>query len=157
MKMNKKEVFRFIKFALFSASAAIVQIVSFELLSLIFKDGEIKYGWSYFISLFLSVLWNFTFNFKFTFKAATNIPKAMALAFLFYVFFTPPSALGGDYLVSIGWDKHLVLGISMILNFVLEFFWTRYVVYGKKVDTKVVEKPQNKEEAEVKVENNGNK
>ena len=155
MKMNKKEIFRFIKFTLFSASAGIIQIGSFALLQLIFKDGE--YGWSYFISLFLSVLWNFTFNFKFTFKAATNIPKAMALAFLFYVFFTPLSTLGGDYLVTTcGWNDFLVLAISMILNFVLEFFWNRYVVYGKKVDTRVVEKTQNKEEAEVNTENNGN-
>lgn len=135
--MSKKELLRFIKFTLFSISAGIVQVASFTLLQLLLNDS-LKYGWSYFISITLSVIWNFTFNFKFTFKAATNVPKAMALSFLFYVFFTPLSAFGGEYLVSsCHWNEYLVLGISMILNFVLEFFWSRYVVYGKKVDTMV--------------------
>ena len=96
--MKKKEFWRFVKFTLFSISAGIVQIASFTILKLALGDNN-DYGWSYFISLALSVLWNFTFNFKFTFKAATNIPKAMALSFLFYVFFTPASVFGGNYLV----------------------------------------------------------
>lgn len=134
--MKVKEVLRFIKFSLFSISAGIVQLVSFELLSLIFADNA-KYGVSYVIATILSVLWNFTFNFKYTFKAAVNIPKSMALAFLFYVFFIPPTAFGGDYIVAhYGWNETLVLLITMVLNFILEFLWNRFVIYGKKVDTR---------------------
>ena len=137
--MKKKEIFRFLKFTFFSLSAGIIQIASFALLQPLFREEGVDYGWSYFISLVLSVLWNFTFNFKFTFKAATNIPKAMGLSFLFYVFFTPASVFGGNYLVeTLYWNDYLVLLLSMVLNFVLEYFWGRYVVYGKKVDTKVV-------------------
>ena len=133
--MKIKEVLRFIKFTLFSISAGIVQIVSFELLGIIFSDDS-EYGIAYIIATALSVLWNFTFNFKYTFKAAVNIPKSMALAFLFYVFFIPPTAIGGNYLVAnYGWNKTVVLLITMVLNFVLEFLWNRFVIYGKKVDT----------------------
>lgn len=138
--MKAKEFLRFVKFSLFSISAGIVQFGSYELLSLIFSDNS-KYGLAYIISVSLSVLWNFTFNFKYTFKAATNIPKAMALAFLFYVFFIPPTAIGGDYLVnSCAWNDTLVLLITMVLNFVLEFLWNRFVIYGKKVDTRIEKK-----------------
>ena len=41
------------------------------------------------VALCASILWNFTFNRKFTFKDAGNVPKAMLLAFLFYVPFYP--------------------------------------------------------------------
>ena len=135
--MKAKEVWRFIKFSLFSISAGIVQISSFELLRLIFSDNA-KYGVSYVIATCLSVLWNFTFNFKYTFKAAVNIPKSMALAFLFYVFFIPPTEFGWDYIVeTYGWNETIVLLITMVLNFILEFLWNRFVIYGKKVDTRV--------------------
>lgn len=135
--MKAKEFLRFIKFSLFSISAGIIQFGSYELLSWIFFDNS-KYGVSYIISISLSVVWNFTFNFKYTFKAATNIPKSMALAFLFYVFFIPPTAIGGDYLVNnCNWNDTVVLLITMVLNFILEFLWNRFVIYGKKVDTRI--------------------
>ena len=55
--MDKKELMKTLKFALFSASAGIIQLGSFAL----FND-MIKLGWwpSYLLSLVLSVLWNFT-------------------------------------------------------------------------------------------------
>lgn len=134
--MKTKEIWRFIKFTLFSISAGVIQFGSFALFNeVIFHDGE--FGLSYFLSLALSILWNFTFNFKFTFKAATNVPKAMALAFLFYVFFTPISAFGGNYLTKeCGWNNYLVEAIMMVSNFILEFFWSKYVTYRNKIDTK---------------------
>ena len=99
--MNK-EVLRFIKFGLFSASAGIIEIVSFTLL----KEFTPSPDWlSYLIGLVLSVLWNFTLNRKFTFRSVANV------------------------------NGYLVTAMNMILNFVTEFLYQKYVVYGKTVDS----------------------
>ena len=133
---KKQELWNFFKFVLFSISAGVIQIVSFTLLNeVIIKDVGNEYGWSYFIALTLSVLWNFTFNRKFTFKSAKNIPIAMLLVFAFYCVFTPLSIWWGIALTNIGWNEYLVLGITMIINFVTEFLWTRYVVYRNSINT----------------------
>lgn len=130
---KKKELLRIVKFTLFSISAGIIQIISFALLNeFIFKSG---YWIQYLISVVLSVIWNFTLNRNFTFKSASNVPVAMAKALLFYVFFTPLSTLGGAWL-----EKHvneyIVLGLSMILNFVLEYLYQRYYVFKDSIETK---------------------
>lgn len=81
--MEKKEALRALKFVLFSASAGIVEAVAMVLCEEVIKiPGHYV---CYTIALVLSVLWNFTFNRKFTFQSAENVPKAMALVFLFYV------------------------------------------------------------------------
>ena len=77
-KKKNSNVIQAVKFALFSASAGIIQIVSFTLLNEFFPDMEgnnvitnwlfnSEYGAKYLVALILSVLWNFTFNRKFTF------------------------------------------------------------------------------------------
>ena len=74
-----KETVRKIKFALFSASAGIIETLAMILFEEIIKlPGHYL---CYTIALILSVLWNFTFNRKFTFKSAANVPKAMLLMF----------------------------------------------------------------------------
>ena len=130
---KKKEIWRVVKFTLFSASAGLIEIVSFTLLN------EFT-GWSYWpcylIALVLSVLWNFTLNRKFTFKSAANVPVAMLKVALYYAVFTPLTTVGGNFLAeNLGWNDYLVTAINMILNFVTEFLFQRYVVYGKNVDT----------------------
>lgn len=82
-KKSKGGVWQFIKFALFSASAGIIQILSFTLMSEVIiklpalqnlmntnatfaKIMQNEYGPMYLIALLLSVIWNFTFNRKFT-------------------------------------------------------------------------------------------
>ena len=90
------------------------------------------------------MLWNFTFNRKFTFKSAANVPKAMLLVFLYYCVFTPLSTWGGNELEAIGWNEYLVLAISMLLNMVTEFLYTRFVVYRNSINTNELGK---KEEA----------
>lgn len=143
IKLTKKqEVLNAIKFALFSASAGIIQLVSFTLLStFIFKDSDNDYGISYFISLVLSVLWNFTFNRKFTFKSASNVPIAMLLVFAFYCVFTPLSILWGKALTKAGWNKYIVLLLTMVINMITEFLWTRFVVYRKSINTATKNEP----------------
>lgn len=126
---KKESIIQFIKFLLFSISAGVIQIASFSILfSLIHLEEWI----AHLISLILSVLWNFTFNRKFTFKATNNVEIAMLLVALFYVVFTPLSTLLVNYLTEINWNGYVVEIGSMILNFVLEFLYCKFIVYRKK-------------------------
>lgn len=129
---HKETVIQAIKFTLFSISAGVIQILSFALLYDLFKWD---YWVSYLIALTLSVLWNFTFNRKFTFKSAANVPIAMVKVFAFYLVFTPLSAWGGDALEKIGWPAYLVVALSMLLNFVTEFLYTKYFVFKNQINT----------------------
>lgn len=129
---KKQELIRALKFVLFSISAGVIQILTFTLL-----NEVVGWSWwpSHLISLALSVIWNFTFNRKFTFKSAANVPKAMLIAFLFYVPFTPATVFGGQALVNNGWNEYLVEGLTMLLNFVLEYFYSKYVTFRNNIDT----------------------
>lgn len=129
---HKETVIQAIKFTLFSISAGVIQILSFALLYDLFKWD---YWVSYLIALTLSVLWNFTFNRKFTFKSAANVPIAMVKVFAFYLVFTPLSTWGGDALEKIGWPAYLVVSLSMLLNFVTEFLYTKYFVFKNQINT----------------------
>ncbi|HKL95099.1 MAG TPA: GtrA family protein, partial [Haploplasma sp.] len=84
---------------------------------------------SYIISLLLSIIWNFTFNRKYTFKQDGNVKRAMLLVLLFYAVFTPVTAILGNMLVNKGANDFLILALTMILNFVLEFLYTKFIVY----------------------------
>ena len=128
---NKHDLWQLIKFTFFSASAAVVQIASFTLLETVF---HLPYWPSYLVALVLSVLWNFTFNRRYTFRSDANVPRSMALVALFYLVFTPVTTWGGDALTKAGWNDFLVLAVTMILNFVLEFLYQRFVVYRNSVD-----------------------
>ena len=130
--MNK-ELLRTIKFTLFSISAGIIQILSFTLLNEVFK---LNYWVCYLVSLTLSVLWNFTLNKNITFKSATNVPIAMLKVLGYYLVFTPITTVAGDKLVKIGWNEYLVEALSMVINFVTEYLFDRFFVFGKSIDTK---------------------
>lgn len=105
---STKEFFRFIKFAIFSVSAALV----------------------------LSVAWNFTLNRKFTFKSANNVPIAMMKTLAYYAVFTPVSTIAGDYLAeTLMWNEYIVTILNMLVNFITEFLYQRYFVFGKSIDT----------------------
>ena len=128
-----QEFIRFIKFALFSASAGLIEMGSFALLNE-FTAG--RYWPCYLIALVLSVVWNFTLNRKFTFKSAANVPIAMAKVLSYYAVFTPLSTLLGEYLAgTLGWNEYLVTVINMLLNFGTEFLYQRTFVFGKSLDT----------------------
>lgn len=132
MSDKRKEQIRALKFLFFSISAGLIEIGSFTLLNEVF---HLPYWPAYLPALVLSVLYNFTINRKFTFHSATNVPVAMFKVFLYYCAFTPLSTIGGDYLTqTCGWNKYLVLAITMVLNFVTEYLFTRFFVYGKQVD-----------------------
>jgi len=128
---DKGQLLQALKFTLFSLSAGIIQIGSFAVLEIFIKD----YWIPYLISLILSIVWNFTLNRRYTFKSAANVPVAMAKVALFYLVFTPLTTWGGDALVGAGWNDFLVLALTMILNFVLEYLYQRFVVYRDSIDT----------------------
>ena len=134
MSEKKKELIRSVKFVLFSISAGIVQVASFTLFEEVL---HLSHWLSYLISLVLSVVWNFTLNRKFTFYSANNIPAAMAKVMLFYLVFTPLSTWWTAVLTgqSVGWNEYLVLGMTMLVNFVTEYLYDRFVVFGKSIDT----------------------
>ncbi len=132
--MNKKEFMRTVKFVLFSASAGVIQVVSFALLN------EVLHLWywvSYLLALSLSVLWNFTLNRKFTFCSANNVPVAMLKVAAFYLVFTPLSTWWTAVLTGEGfmWNEYLVLALTMIVNFVTEYLFDRFVVFGGSIDS----------------------
>lgn len=151
-KLTKLQQFlQLLIFTGFMASAGIIQFVTTGLLStwtgLMSEDSE--YYWiAYLAGLVLSVVWSFTFNRKFTFKAANNVPLAMVLVLIYYCAFAPLSTFGANAIVSAwkdaareGWDKNyeMVITISMMLiNFVTEFFWDKFVVFNKKVTDKIL-------------------
>lgn len=143
--MKKKETLRVIKFVLFSASAGIIETVAMVLCEEVIKiPGHYV---CYTIALVLSVLWNFTFNRKFTFQSAENVPKAMALVFLFYIPFAPFTIWLQHILSDVnGWNEYVVLAINMALNLSLEYLWDSKVVYRKTMDTNSIAKKKQAQE-----------
>ena len=121
-----------IKFALFSISARIIQICLFTFFNELLK---FDYWVSYIISLVISILWNFTINIKVTFKSTNNLKLSMFLVFLFYVVFIPVSTILGELAEKSGVNEYTVLAVTMISNFVLEYLYTRFIVYRKSCDT----------------------
>ena len=131
--MNKKEFWRVVKFTLFSISAGAIQMGSFALLN---ELSGLDYWPCYLISLTLSVLWNFTLNRKFTFQSAANVPVAMLKVLGYYLVFAPVSTILGSFLAdTLFWNEYLVEFLMMTLNFVTEFLFQRFFVFGKSLDT----------------------
>ena len=154
-KQEKKiEMWRTIKFILFSISAGVIEFSSFSLLTLIpYLALKENYWIPATISLVLSVIWNFTFNRKFTFQSANNVPIAMLKVFAYYLVFAPLSIwLAQMYLVDqLGWNEFLVKGFVMLVNFITEFLYQRFLVFGKTLDTNdIAKKHQEKEKTSEK-------
>lgn len=149
-KEKRKGVLQFIKYAFCAASAGIIQLALFSILQavipqsgktirFIVEDMDLVTFISTTVALCASILWNFTFNRKFTFKDAGNVPKAMLLAFLFYVPFYPfqtwyVHTIKSLLVDAIGVDGAGIIaeGTVMIINFALEFMWQKFVVFRKK-------------------------
>lgn len=138
---KKQQLIQILKFTGFSISAGVIQFITTSTLST--WTGWIPYWIAYLIGLVLSVIWNFTFNRKFTFKAANNVPLAMALVTVYYCAFTPLSTFGADAIVDAwqqsageNWNADFELVITagmMILNFITEFIWDKFIVFNDKV------------------------
>ena len=141
----RQKFIQFLKFTLFSISAGLIQFGSDALLFQVFHLSE----WlSYLIALILSVVWNFTLNRRFTFKSAENVPKAMALVLAYYAVFTPLSTWWTNELTgeAVGWNNYLVLVGTMVINFITEFLFQRFVVFRKSINTNDIAKREAEKE-----------
>ena len=130
MTNRNKDFLRTVKFVLCSVSAGVIQLGS-DMLLLLFLEPWI----AHLISLTLSVLWNFTLNRKFTFCSANNVPVAMLKVAAFYAVFAPVSAWWTKALTENGWNPVVVEIGTMLVNFVLEYLYQRFFVFGKSLDT----------------------
>lgn len=145
-KIAKKEVLRTLKFALFSASAGLIEFGVFALLN---ELTAWSYWPCYLIALIVSVLWNFTLNRKFTFQSANNVPKAMVLVALFYCVFTPLTTVLGNYLAEdLMWNEYLVTGINMAINLTTEYLYDTFVVFRGSIDTNDIARKKAQKEDE---------
>ena len=143
-KLSKKEnLAQVIKFALFSASAGLIETASFALLNSVL---HLPYAISYFVALVLSVIWNFTLNREFTFKSANNVPIAMLKVACFYLVFTPLSTWWGHALTKAGWNEYVVLFGTMAVNLTTEFLYDRFFVFRGTMNTN--KRVRRKEEAD---------
>ncbi len=150
---KRREFWRTIKFVLFSISAGLIEFGSFSLLTLIpYLALKENYWIPASVSLTLSVIWNFTFNRKFTFQSANNVPIAMLKVLAYYLVFAPLSIwLAQMYLVDqLGWNEFLVKAVVMLVNFITEFLYQRFFVFGKTIDTNDIAEKQKQKELENK-------
>ena len=130
-----KEFIRVLKFTVFSISAAVIELGVFTLLN---EALHLPYWVCYFCALVLSVLWNFTLNRNYTFRSAASVPTAIFKVAMFYLVFTPLSTLLEHVLTTgLGWNEYLVTILNMLLNFVTEFLYQRFFVFGKSIDSSV--------------------
>lgn len=129
---NKKELLQVLKFTLFSVSAGLIQVGSFAIMEIFIKT----YWIPYLTSLLLSIIWNFTLNRRYTFKSANNVPIAMAKVLGFYLVFTPLSTWLGSLAEGAGAHDFLILALTMLSNFILEFLFCKFVVYRGSEDTR---------------------
>ena len=149
MKKDRHEAWQALKFTLFSISAGVIQIGTYTLFYEVFHWAP----WlSYLVSLILSVLWNYTFNRRYTFRSDANVGRSMILVALFYVVFTPLStwwtaALTGENPFTAappnpdgGINNYVVQAGTMLVNFVTEFLYQKFVVYRGTIDTNDIAK-----------------
>ena len=157
---KKIELWRSIKFILFSFSAGAIEFCSFWIMTAciplpVFTEAQYKWV-PLTISLTLSVIWNFTFNRKFTFQSANNVPIAMLKVLAYYVVFGPLS-IGFvqlyliDYLGLVKWELLLKIAV-MLVNFITEFLYQRYFVFGRTLDTNEIAKKKQEKRQKLKQE-----
>lgn len=133
-----RELLRFCKFALISASAGLIETGLFYLLRLIPAAG---YWACYLPALAASVLWNFTLNRRYTFQSAANVPAAMLKVAAYYAVFTPLSTVLGNWLAEERFAgstlaANLVFWGTMLVNFSTEYLYQRFFVFARQLDNR---------------------
>jgi putative flippase GtrA len=113
-------------FIVFSVSAGLVQLLVF---SLLFELVKVGYWMAYVPSILSLIFWNTFWNRKYTFQSNIKFRVVILKLIVFYLFFIPVSTLLGEQAISVGWNEYVVLGLSMIINVILAFFYNKYLVY----------------------------
>lgn len=142
-KNSREALKQAIKFTLLSVSAAGIEALSFIALNSL---TALPYDVKHVISVVLSVLWNFTLNRRYTFKSANNVPIAMLKVGLFYAGFIPLTAWLGQLAAGAGINEYIIKIVTMLLNFVGEFLWWKFVVFRGSENTNELAKKKAKDE-----------
>ena len=148
-KTGLRGFWRFVLFALVSASAGLVETGLFYLLGPIPGLG---YWACYLPALVASVVWNFTLNRRVTFRSAVDVPSAMLKVFAYYLVFTPLSTILGNWLVEtrfphLEWVRHVVYFGTLAVNFITEYLYQRYYVFRNNIDDRKTNQDVRKTEA----------
>ena len=142
---TRHEAWQAAKFTLFSISAGVIQIASYTLFYELFHW---KAWLAYLVSLILSVLWNYTFNRRYTFRSDASVKRSMLLVALYYAVFTPLSTWWTAALTGANpftdtaasetplVNNYIVQAGTMLINFVTEFLFQKFVVYRGSIDTR---------------------
>ena len=139
-KQKRKTLVQAIKYACCTASAGVIEIVSYTVLYEVLPIDkavmidfithvELRNFVSTLIALTLSILWNFTINRKFTFKSAGNVGRAMFLAFLFYVPFFPFKLWFNGYMPS-----YLAAGAASAAGVTVVEYLEKHVIINYAVE-----------------------
>lgn len=126
---TKKGIIQAIKFFMFSATAAIIDVTAFFILRNAFN---VRIDIAEIISVVLSVLYNFTINRKYTFKSTNKIVPAMIKVALFYAVFIPFAATLSLALKEKYVLEAIIKGMTLALNGIGEFLWWKYVVFKEE-------------------------
>lgn len=126
---TKKGIMQAIKFFMFSATAAIIDVTAFFILRNAFN---VRIDIAEVISVVLSVLYNFTINRKYTFKSTNKIVPAMIKVALFYAVFIPFAAILSLALKEKHVPEAIIKGMTLVLNGIGEFLWWKYVVFKEE-------------------------
>ena len=126
---HTKGILQFIRFLCFSLGAGVIEFVSFLLLSSIDSGNETVLVIAEVASVVFSCLFNFTLNRKYTFQSANNIVLGMFLYGLYYLIATPVGASFIVWLTRCGWADWLAKATKMILNFILDFLYCKFIIF----------------------------
>jgi len=125
-KDDHKSTKQALKFMFFLIIAEIIQAALFTLFSEIFLLDAWK---CHLISQIFSVFLLFFLNHHYTFKASERLFTALLLTAVFYLFFTPLSTLYVREMAA-RHNRYLVELSILLINLVLEFLYSKYLVYG---------------------------
>lgn len=143
--MKNKEFVRILKYMFFSASGTIIALVTQWALSLCLQnvtawDANKTNVVAYVISMVIVVVWTFTVNRKFTFRASNNVPIAMTKVAIYYALYIPLSGWWFGVLVAkFGVPPILSHLINSAINFVLSFYYNKFVVFHGSIDSNVTQ------------------
>jgi putative flippase GtrA len=147
---RKKNFIQLLIFTGFMVGAALVQMFTFFVMNDLIK---IKQVWiSNVVSIVFSVIFSFTLNRKFTFKEANNVYFAMFLVACYYGVFTPLSGWFSDVMDG-KIHAWLIEGISMVVNFITEYLFNKFIVYRKKKGKPSLEAPSGLDSASIEAQN----
>ena len=135
MIKKRQEVWRVIKFALVFSIAIALEFGAFLFFEEVF---HLEHWLSHLISILIVTAFHFFLNREFTFRSNNKISIGFLLSIAFHLVFATVSTLWTDALTGapVFWNEYLVKALSILLHFLLEYFYDRLIVFGASTDAK---------------------